>query len=699
MRVATRIGVGSAVLAVIIVGMLGYELTLLRRMADASRDLSTVTFRGALLTVEQLRSIDELEEHASKLAVTGDAAYGQRVEELRAAFVASLRALERLPLSDAERVEVERLGALWDAHPLSSATGPQIVAALDAESATGLIWADRFASVREQGGRVLQTVEATIVARIDGSTEEAQRATRLAWRIGTGALGLTLVLGLLLVRSITRPLRRLSDGTRAVAAGELTHYVAPAGDDEFAELTERFNLMTERLAELDRVKKELLSRVSHDLKTPLATMIETTRLLRDQVSGPLNPKQRRLLELTLESGDRLTDMIAKLLDLSALEASSAAYVRQETDLTALVRAVAARFEGAARARTVALELRGLEPSVACRCDRDRMTSVIENLVENALKFAPPGTAVEIGLHAGDGMRDRRPQSWRQGGSFQPDQVVMITVADRGPGVPDRQKERIFQKFQQGETRPNVARDGIGLGLAICREVVEAHDGAIWVEDNAGGGSLFYIMLPTGQPPSPAPASGDRTSITAVAWLLVATLLGSGCARTVLEADDLFAQGRDVEAIAAYEQILEAGSLDPEQRARAWYRLALLLDSPGRTHDPDRATELLEQLARTGPGTPYATEARLLMATRARVQEAQSSLDAERNSVARLEAELEVAREAVEIDASQHQAEVDAARARVARLQAEIGRRDAQVARLEEELERLKQIDLRRRPRE
>lgn len=699
MRVATRIGVGSAVLAVIIVGMLGYELTLLRRMADASRDLSTVTFRGALLTVEQLRSIDELEEHASKLAVTGDAAYGQRVEELRAAFVASLRALERLPLSDAERVEVERLGALWDAHPLSSATGPQIVAALDAESATGLIWADRFASVREQGARVLQTVEATIVARIDGSTEEAQRATRLAWRIGTGALGLTLVLGLLLVRSITRPLRRLSDGTRAVAAGELTHYVPPAGDDEFAELTERFNLMTERLAELDRVKKELLSRVSHDLKTPLATMIETTRLLRDQVSGPLNPKQRRLLELTLESGDRLTDMIAKLLDLSALETSSAAYVRQETDLTALVRAVAACFEGAARERTVALELRGLEPSVTCRCDRDRMTSVIENLVENALKFAPPGTAVEIGLHAGDSLRDRRPPSWRQGGSFQPDQVVMITVADRGPGVPDRQKERIFQKFQQGETRPNVARDGIGLGLAICREVVEAHDGAIWVEDNAGGGSLFYIMLPTGQPPSPAPASGNRASITAVAWLLVATLLGSGCARTVLEADDLFAQGLDVEAIAAYEQILEAGSLDPEQRARARYRLALLLDSPGRTHAPDRATELLEQLARTGPGTPYATEARLLMATRARVQEAQSSLDAERNSVARLEAELEVAREAVEIDASQHQAEVDAARARVARLQAEIGRRDAQVARLEEELERLKQIDLRRRPRE
>lgn len=702
MRVATRIGAGSALLAVVVVGVVGYELVLLRRMADAGRDLSTVTFQSALLTVEQLRTIDELEEHASKLAVTGDPAYGQRVDELRSAFVANLTALERLPLSDAERIEVERLGSLWDVHPLSSATGPQIAASLHADGETGLVWVDRFASLRAQADRVLATAEATIAARIEASTEEARRATRLAWSVGAGALGLTLLLGFLLVRSITRPLKRLSDGTRAIAAGELTHYVPLIGDDEFAEVTERFNLMTERLAELDRVKKELLSRVSHDLKTPLATMIETTRLLRDQVSGPINAKQQRLLELTLESGERLTGMISKLLDLSRLEASTATYIRQEVDLAALVQGVMTRFEGAARERAVTFAVHGLEAAVPLRCDRDRMTSVIENLVENALKFAPSDTTVEIGLHTGADMQDHQPPSWQQGASFLPTQVVMLTVADRGPGVPDRQKGRIFQKFQQGETRPNVGRAGIGLGLAICREVVEAHDGAIWVEDHAGGGSVFYLMLPIHTPPAAATASGGRASITAVSMLLAATLLTSGCARTVLEADELFTQGRDVEAVAAYEQLLSTGSLDPEQRARASYRLALLLDSPGSAHDPARATALLEALAQSGSGAPYATEARLLMATRARLLEVQASLDAERDArqtaqatVAGLEANLEAA----QLDADNRQDEVTALQARVRRLQAEIGRRDARVAQLEEELERLKQIDLRQRPRE
>ena len=697
MRVATRIGAGSAVLAAIVVCALGYELTLLRRMADANRDLSTVTFRTASLTVEQLRTLDDLEEHTNKFAITSDAAYGQRVSELREAFVATLYRLERLPHSDQERVEVARLVSVWEAHPLASASDADIIAAFETDLGADLVWADRFATLRVQGERVLVTAQATIATRVGAAAAEARRATRLAWTVGAAALGLTLVLGLLLVRSITRPLRRLSEGTRAVAAGELTHHVPPAGDDEFAELTERFNVMTEKLAKLDRVKKDLLSRVSHDLKTPLATMIETTRLLRDQVSGPLNAKQRRLLDLTIESGGRLAGMISKLLDLSGLEAVSAQYARQDTNLADLVRAVTVRFEGAARERDVTIETHGLADHVSCRCDPDRLTSVIENLMENALKFAPPHTTVDIDLHTGDGVEDRRPASWRQGATFVPDQVVMITVADRGPGVAERQKERIFQKFHQAEATPGTPRSGIGLGLAICREIVEAHDGAIWVEDNVHGGSVFYLMLPTGtyRDTNPASASSGRASASTLAGLVAVALLAPACATAMRDADRLFDQGRYDAAIAGYERMLNDGASDTE-RARARYRLALLFGSlEGDTYDPVRARALLEELAGSASGTPYVAEARVLLAAQARVERVRADLARERDTVTSLETQLAEAR----TQATEARGAVEAQEERVLHLRREIERRDARVTQLERELERLKQIDLRGRPRE
>ena len=147
-----------------------------------------------------------------------------------------------------------------------------------------------------------------------------------------------------IVQSISRPLKQLTQGTRTIAEGKFFYRLDTTRHDEFAQLAKDFNTMTLRLDELDQMKKDFVSHVSHELKAPLASMQETIRLLLEQIPGPLNDKQRRLLELNLASGRRLSTMIGNLLDLSRFEAGVVQYELKSNDLIALVRTAAADLE-------------------------------------------------------------------------------------------------------------------------------------------------------------------------------------------------------------------------------------------------------------------------------------------------------------------------------------------------------------------
>jgi signal transduction histidine kinase len=125
------------------------------------------------------------------------------------------------------------------------------------------------------------------------------------------------------------------------------------------------------------------------------------------------------------------------------------------------------------------------------CDRDRLIQVIGNLIDNALKFSPAGSEVTVNISG-------RPE--RQG------EFVRLSVVDEGPGVADSHKRDIFEKFHQVKGGRRVAGQGVGLGLAICKTIVEAHHGRIWVEDNPGGGSVFCVELPAAAAMETVPCS-------------------------------------------------------------------------------------------------------------------------------------------------------------------------------------------------
>jgi signal transduction histidine kinase len=152
------------------------------------------------------------------------------------------------------------------------------------------------------------------------------------------------------------------------------------------------------------------------------------------------------------------------------------YLMAANDVVPLIKEVAEEFGVQAQEKTIQMRLESEEATVFAGCDRDRIVQVIGNLYENALKFSPTGSEILTTVRRGKANE------------------IVISVADSGPGVPDGHKEKIFHKFHQVKYGTKLTGQGVGLGLAICKTIVDAHHGQIWVEDNPKGGSVFSFIL-------------------------------------------------------------------------------------------------------------------------------------------------------------------------------------------------------------
>ena len=220
--------------------------------------------------------------------------------------------------------------------------------------------------------------------------------------------------------------------------------------------------------ETERMRNALLSSVSHDLKTPLAAITGAASSLLEDEAGT----HRELVQTISEEADRLNRLIQNLLDMTRLE-SGAVQVRKEWHaLEEIVGAALMRLDDRLRERPVTTHLPADLPLIPL--DAALVEQVLVNLLENAVKYTPPGSPIEIVANVADG------EAW-------------VGVADRGAGIPPGTEERVFDKFYRVRTAGNSG--GVGLGLTICRGIVEAHGGRIWVENRDGGGALFQFALP------------------------------------------------------------------------------------------------------------------------------------------------------------------------------------------------------------
>lgn len=245
---------------------------------------------------------------------------------------------------------------------------------------------------------------------------------------------------------------------------------------------ERLERDQQRLQEIDRRKTELLARVSHDLRTPLNSIIGFSELLLGDSSARLNPRHAEFIQAIHRNGHALLTLINDLLDLAGIESGQLALRRERLPLETLLDDVRAATEP----QLAKHQLRVAWPTAAALygrsalCDRRRMAQALINLVDNARKFTPAGGAVTITAEASD----------RQ---------AVFAVTDTGAGIPEGDRERIFRSFFQRDDAARQRGAGIGLGLAIVRGIVDLHGGRVELDSVVGRGSTFRIILPQGAP--------------------------------------------------------------------------------------------------------------------------------------------------------------------------------------------------------
>ncbi len=308
----------------------------------------------------------------------------------------------------------------------------------------------------------------------------------IRWQIG-GVVLVAVILaggaGLLFARRIARPLSQLSDAASAVAAGDLNQAVPedPA-IVELGRLGRAFNTMTANLRQADQAKNAFIADVSHELRTPLTVIKGTIETLQDGALDDLTAREPFLASMERET-ERLIRLVNDLLVLTRADAGVLHLQPQPLDLAELARSRCTRLEQAAHRQSVCLEVTAdVPPAGLSDCatwvnaDPDRMAQVLDNLLDNALRYSPAGSVVRVNLT-------------REG------ERVVCQVSDTGPGIAARHLPMIFERFYRADQARSRDKGGSGLGLAIVRGLVTAQGGEVSASSVVGQGTAIRFWLP------------------------------------------------------------------------------------------------------------------------------------------------------------------------------------------------------------
>jgi signal transduction histidine kinase len=375
-----------------------------------------------------------------------------------------VRALEEKTVSEqALREKSEQLAARWEtlasvSAQLGECVGPDAVL----RTAAGLVVAHCADAARVRaGGRSAASQRDEALA---GLLDEpgAQGVRRLALRVGGNEVGL--LEAAWVAGAPNAEEEALLDQLADRIAVEL----------ENALLLEQ-GAEVEAVREVARMKDEFLSQVSHELRSPLALLIGYGELLKER--PPAEDEVRWMGERIHRSGEHLARLVDDLLEAGRLESGRFSLDRRRLDPVG--EAATAVENAAASHPTHRFVLRGGEGAPAVLADATRLQQVLSNLLSNAARYAPAGTQVTVALEPDVG-------------------AMVIAVEDEGPGVPPDERARVFEKFYRTAEAKQQVKKGLGLGLAICRDLVVAHGGRIWVEDAPGGGARFGFTLPVAE---------------------------------------------------------------------------------------------------------------------------------------------------------------------------------------------------------
>jgi two-component system OmpR family sensor kinase len=304
---------------------------------------------------------------------------------------------------------------------------------------------------------------------------------------GGAALILALILAFWIAKWVAAPLQRMAHAARSLAASRSLVNSEPIpleGPTEVKQLGKAFNEMVHRVQAGQQSQRDFVANVSHELKTPLTSIQGFAQAILD---GAVQDEQslRQAVQVIYDESGRMHRMVVELLDLARLDSGIAEIERLPVNLNALLQAIYEKFQPIAQQAEVTLHLQ-LDALPEVQGDGDRLSQVFTNLVDNAIKFTPPGGTVTLSSQVAD-------------------DYVSLSVEDGGPGIPAGERERIFERFYQTDkSRRGDRTRGVGLGLAIAREIIQAHSGSISIHDPSASnssvhGSVFVVKIPLARP--------------------------------------------------------------------------------------------------------------------------------------------------------------------------------------------------------
>lgn len=482
------------ILALLMFGTIAYkaEKALLQRQAAESRESALQSL--ANVTEESVSAEDD----ALLMAYTAD--LKRIIKELDTAYVSDGKYI----LAHTDRALAPRQ------LPLSSQGDPVRVHSsrllvrkiLQPETGKGISYSRKQVSVR---GRPYYVVVGYSDKAVAGNVRRALDRTAAALLMAGVIVLLTgTLLAFWLAGRMTRPISALLEAFSATGEGDLTRAMADTGRrDEVGALNREFNRMVSRLRELDELKKDFVSSVTHELKSPLGAIESYLELMEYEValaakapaSWPARlPKFLENISFVKQNSGRLLGFITSLLDAAKIEKGKFEVSRKPAGVEPLIESVVRLFSEKARSSGVELKTDIQSKLPPALLDQERITQVLTNLLSNALKFTPSGGTITV---AASLVRDgNAPRGDERAADVTARRALRVVVEDTGPGIPREDLGRLFQKFYQapGSRAGAIGPKGTGLGLYIVRSIVEAHGGKAFAE-SYGRGSRFGFELP------------------------------------------------------------------------------------------------------------------------------------------------------------------------------------------------------------
>lgn len=363
---------------------------------------------------------------------------------------------------------------------LADAQGVVVADTLSTDMGVGLSSADLSVGIpvqvngQEVGTLLAVSAQSTVNSPAAGFLSDVNRST---WLAGLLAGGIALILGSLLFRQIVAPVRRLTQAARGVAAGQLEQRIPVSSKDEIGQLSTAFNQMADTLSRQQELRRTMVADIAHELRTPLSVIQGNLEAMLDGVL-PTSPEEIASLR---DETALLSRLVSDLRLISLAEAGQLKLERVPTSLVELINRVVEPMRLQAVATNIELTVEVSPDLPLINVDPDRISQVIRNLVANALRYTSAGCCVSIHV-------DHHKANGSSG-------EVTVQVSDNGPGIPAEDLLYVFDRFYRSDKSRSRENGGSGIGLAIVKQLVEAHGGKVAVESRPGSGASFSFTLP------------------------------------------------------------------------------------------------------------------------------------------------------------------------------------------------------------